>query len=181
MLRNNTQTYGWLAICLHWIMALMVFFIFGLGLYMVELSYYDAWYKGSLELHKSLGVVAAILLFIRLIWRSVNQSPEALSNKEWERKASHLTHIALYLGLIFLVFTGYFISTAKGHGINVFDLVTVPALPWHIAQQEDIAGEIHEILAWIIVVMAAVHAMAALKHHFINKNDVLSRMIKPKV
>ncbi|MEE3161153.1 MAG: cytochrome b/b6 domain-containing protein, partial [Pseudomonadota bacterium] len=54
-LKNTEHSYGWISITLHWLVALVVFGMFGLGLYMVELTYYDAWYKGSLDLHKGAG------------------------------------------------------------------------------------------------------------------------------
>ena len=158
----------------------MVFFIFGLGLYMVELSYYDAWYKGSLDLHKSLGVITAILLLLRVTWRVISIRPNDLTEKEWERKIAHWVHLVLYAGLFFLLLMGFFISTANGQPIMVFEILEVPAMPWQIENQEDIAGEIHEILAWFIILMTAIHALAALKHHFISKNDVLRRMLKSK-
>ena len=62
MFKNSKTSYGVVAIFLHWLMALTVFGLFGLGLYMVELTYYDSWYKGSLDLHKSIGLSLAAVL-----------------------------------------------------------------------------------------------------------------------
>ena len=169
MIKNTTQAYGWVAITLHWVMALGVFFMFGLGLYMVELSYYDAWYKGSLDLHKSIGIVLFVLWCIRLIWRLVNLRPVLLETKtpfqRFEQVMAHCMHLALYGFLIALMFSGYLISTADGRSISVFDIFDVPAVSALVEQQEDVAGEIHYILAWCVLVMVVVHALAALKHH----------------
>jgi cytochrome b561 len=80
--------------------------------------------------------------------------------------------------MLLLMLSGYLISTADGRAIIVFDLIHIPALPWSIDRQEDIAGEIHNLLAWALIAMAVLHALAALKHHFINKDHSLVRMLK---
>ncbi len=180
MLKNTETSYGWVAIILHWLMAITIFGLFGLGLYMVELTYYDAWYKGSLDLHKSIGIVLAALLIVRIIWRWINISPKSADKNasKLEIKSAHYVHILLYILMATLMLSGYLISTADGRAINVFYLISVPALPFAIDNQEDIAGSIHYFLAWSLVVLAGVHGLAALKHHFINKNRTLVRMLK---
>ena len=79
-----------------------------------------------------------------------------------------------------LMMTGYLISTADGRGIAVFGLFEIPALSISFENQEDIAGEIHWLLAWGLILMVGLHAMAAIKHHVINKDDTLLKMIRPK-
>lgn len=182
MLKNTDKGYGWVAIAMHWMMALVIFGLFGLGLYMVELSYYDSWYRGSLTLHKSIGMTLLLLWLARVVWRCINVSPKSavLNRRErLEQAAAHSMHIALYTVILGLMASGYLISTADGRGIEVFELFTVPALPWSIDNQEDVAGDIHEILAWSLIAMAAIHALAALKHHFIDKDKTLTKMLKP--
>ncbi len=181
-LKNSSHSYGWVAITLHWLLALFIFGLFGLGLYMVELSYYDSWYRGSLELHKSVGITLAILWILRLVWRQVNVQPEDRLDSHKQRLeslAAHIVHWMLYIIVVLLIVSGYLISTADGRAIAVFNLFEVPALPWSIDRQEDIAGEIHEILAWILVSFVAIHALAAIKHHILDKDLVLRRMLKP--
>ena len=177
MLKDTATAYGWISIGIHWLMALTIFAMFGLGLYMVELSYYDAWYKGSLELHKSIGIMLILVLMVRVAWRFTNITPEELPGPKWEQRAGKLMHIGLYLAMALLLLSGFLISTADGRGINVFELFIVPAAPWSIDNQEDIAGEIHEVLAWLLILMAAAHALAAIKHQFINKDNGLKRML----
>ncbi|WP_320836699.1 cytochrome b [Zhongshania sp.] len=176
--KNTAGRYGWLSITLHWSMALAVIGMFALGLWMRSLSYYDPWYKDGPAIHKSIGILLFLLLIIRVVWRNLNTRPDddpAL--KVWERITAHLTHIALY-GLMFaLMIAGYFISTADGRAIEVFNWFSVPATIYDLPEQEDIAGEIHEILAWILIVLASVHALAALKHHFINRDTTLLKML----
>ncbi len=178
---KNTKTgYGWAAIALHWLVALAVSGMFGLGLYMVELTYYDAWYKGSLDLHKSAGILLAFAVLLRFIWRQMNPVPTGLSPKPLENLAGHLAHLLLYLMMAALFISGYLISTAEGHGIEVFGLFTVPAT-LTAENQEDIAGDIHKWLAWGLIGLVVLHTLAALKHHFINRDATLKRMLRPYI
>tara|TARA_R110002050_G_scaffold269917_2_gene412715 strand:+ start:260914 stop:261462 length:549 start_codon:yes stop_codon:yes gene_type:complete len=178
MLKNSTTSYGWISIAMHWFMALALFFMFGLGLYMVELTYYDAWYKGSLDLHKNLGMLLLVCLMFRVGWRVINIQPTALAGPAWQQWVGHWMHQSLYMVMLLLMVSGYLISTADGRAIAIFDLINIPALPWHIENQEDIAGEIHAFLSWLLIALSVAHALAALKHHFINKDRTLERMLK---
>ena len=181
MVKNSKSSYGWAAIALHWLMAIGVFFLFGLGLYMVELTYYDTWYRGSLELHKSLGLVLLFVWLIRMTWRLSNESP-AMAGSAIEKKAAHLVHGLLYVLMLVLMTTGYLISTADGRGIEIFSLIEIPAITAiNFENQEDIAGDIHWALAWSLISFVALHALAAIKHQMINKDGTLMKMIRPKV
>ncbi|MCG7568990.1 cytochrome b [Pseudoalteromonas sp. CNC9-20] len=179
MLKNTQYGYGWIAIFLHWLVAIAVFGLFGLGLYMVDLSYYDSWYKGSLDLHKSIGITLALVFALRLVWRITQVTPHAADpTLVWQNRLAHIAHGLLYVLLAVLLMTGYLISTADGRGIEVFSLFTVPSMGEFIDNQEDIAGLIHEYVAWSLIIFAALHALAALKHHFINRDRTLTRMLK---
>lgn len=180
MLKNTENSYGLITIVFHWLMAISLFSLFGLGLYMVELTYYDAWYKGSLDLHKNIGMTLFAVLILRILWRVLNVTPKNAdqSANEIEVNAAHYAHLALYGLMAILMISGYLISTADGRSIDVFGLISIPALPISFANQEDIVGNIHEILAWTLILLSVGHTLAALKHHFINKNNTLVRMLK---
>lgn len=175
--RNTPARYGLVSVVLHWLVALAVFGLFGLGLWMVELGYYDPWRQRAPELHKSIGIVLFALMLLRMLWRRLSPPPPALaSHGRATRVASKLGHGLLYLGLFVLMISGYLISTADGRAIEVFGLFSVPATLTGLPQQEDIAGLIHEYLAWALVIFAALHALAALKHHFVDRDATLVRM-----
>ncbi|WP_061238540.1 cytochrome b [Ectopseudomonas composti] len=175
--RNTPATYGFVSVLLHWLVALAVFGLFALGFWMVGLSYYDPWRQSAPDLHKSIGIVLFAVMLLRVLWRLFNPSPAALSSHgQLTRLASKLGHGVLYLGLFGVMISGYLISTADGRGIEVFGLFSVPATLSGIAQQEDIAGAIHEYLAWGLVIFAGLHGLAALKHHFIDRDSTLLRM-----
>ncbi|MEH6496088.1 MAG: cytochrome b [Pseudomonas marincola] len=177
---NSKSSYGLLTIANHWIMALIVIGMFALGLYMEDLNYSHEWYKSAPHIHKSVGFIFAVLLSFRVIWRQVNITPEAAPGvKRWEDKIAHLAHMVLYLVPFALIVSGYLISTADGRSIEVFNWFEIPAIFPASKGREDIAGEIHELLAFSLIIVAAAHALAALKHHFISKDRTLVRMLKP--
>ena len=183
MLKNTKESFGFISKTVHWLMAVLLIDLFAVGLYMTELDYYDSLYHTLPWWHKSIGLLVIGLLIFRFIWKMINPVPEALkTHKKWEVFLAHLLQ-RLFYGLILLIgISGYFISTAKGKGIDFFNFFEVPAIPSTIlkALEEDSAdliGEIHEILAITLIVFAALHALAALKHHFIDKDETLLKMI----
>jgi cytochrome b561 len=176
--RNSDDGWGAGAIALHWLSALLVFTLFGLGLWMVELTYYHTWYHQGPALHKGLGFTLFVLVMVRVIWRHLSPPPPPLpSHKPMERIAARLVHLLLYLLLFAQMISGYLISTAEGRGIEVFGLITIPATLSGIEQQEEIAGDIHLVLAWSLITLVLLHAAAALKHHFIDRDRTLRRML----
>jgi len=163
---------------LHWITAITVVGLFAVGLWMTDLDYYDPWYHKAPFWHKSVGLLLATLVAVRLALRFVQGHPLPLnSHRQWEKILATLTHIALYLLLFGAFASGYLISTADNRPAPFFDLFEVPALFTAFEHQEDIAGEIHEICVWGLVILAGLHALAALKHHFIDRDTTLRRML----
>ncbi|UTW44828.1 cytochrome b [bacterium SCSIO 12696] len=175
MTPNTLQSYGLVAKLLHWVMALAIFGLFGLGIYMVGLDYYDPLYRTLPHIHKSVGVLLFVLLLIRWGWRMGSRQPQPIGSTN-EQRVAHWAHLTLYALMALIMVSGYLISTADGRAIDVFNWFAVPATLTDIDNQEDIAGDIHEILAWVLIVLAALHALAALKHHFIDKDNTLKRM-----
>jgi len=173
---NDSSSYGWGPIIMHWLVALAIILLFGLGLYISGLSYYDPEYRTVPHWHKSIGLLLAGLFMLRIGWRLFNRPPTPLPQNKLLTLATHATHSLLYVILAGVLVSGYLISTADGRAIAIFNWFEVPAIPALLDNQEDIAGEIHEIAAWGLIALAALHALAALKHHFINRDDTLKRM-----
>jgi cytochrome b561 len=177
-LRNSSSRYGLVSMLLHWLVAAVVFGLFALGLWMVGLDYYDAWRKSGPDLHKSIGITLFAIMLIRLVWRLLSPPPAPLASYgKWTRLGAHFGHLFLYVGLFAVMFAGYLISTADGVGIPVFGLFEVPALISGLPDQADNAGLVHLYLAWVLVVFAGLHGLAALKHHFIDRDVTLKRML----
>lgn len=162
---------------LHWLTAFAVIGMFASGLWMVDLTYYSDWYKTAPHWHKSIGLTLFALTIVRLLSRVVYSRPPTHGNA-FEKKASKLGHITLYTLLLGMFVSGYLISTADGRPIDIFNWFAVPSIGELIDNQEDIAGDIHFYLAWALIVTAALHAIAALKHHFFNKDNTLKQMLR---
>ena len=177
MYKNSERKYGVIQILIHWITALLVFGLFGLGLWMMDLNYYSEWYRTAPDLHKSIGLTLLALTIFRVIWKLINPTPKPLSDNQIENKLAKLAHFALYALMFAIMVSGYLISTADGRGIEWFGLFEIPSIGEFIDQQEDVAGEIHEVLAFTLIGLAVFHALAAFKHHFIDKDKTLSRMV----
>lgn len=178
LFKNDQKHYGLIAIILHWLIAVVTVGLFGLGLWMTDLGYYDSWYNKAPELHEGIGVLLFIFLLLRILWRWINLAPEAPGeHKQWEKTGAHLAHSLLNVLLMVIMISGYLIVTAKGQPLTVFNFFSIPASLSDISNQADLAGKIHLFVAWILILLAAVHAVAALKHHFIDKDKTLKRML----
>ncbi len=178
--RNQRHTYGWLSIALHWISAFVVIGLFAVGFYMTTLGYYDSLYRTLPHWHKSIGILFGILLVLRVAWRFYSKPPAVLSQHKLEALAAHGGHLLLYVMMFVVVISGYLISTADGRPIDVFSWFQIPAIELGIDQQEDIAGLIHEYVAYGLIALAILHALAAFKHYWIDKDRTLQRMLRPE-
>ncbi|VAX00322.1 Cytochrome B561 [hydrothermal vent metagenome] len=177
---SNKQhdSWHWGSIVIHWLSVLVVMSLFVLGLWMVELNYYSDWYRSAPNLHKSFGVLLFILTLVRIVWLKLKHTPSTVNQpKTREQKLARIAHKTLYFLLFSVMIFGYLISTADGRAIEIFNVVPIPAIIFGFDKQEDIAGIIHLWLAIILISLVTIHAAAALKHHFINKDQTLKRML----
>ncbi|GMM83135.1 cytochrome b [Pseudoalteromonas sp. MTN2-4] len=175
-MKNTTQNYGWVAKSLHWVSAVVVIGMFASGWWMVELNYYSDWYRTAPFIHKSVGVLLLLLTITRLCWKANNMSPDAVVNA-FEQFMAKAAHTVLYLLIVVICVSGYLISTADGRGIEVFNWFVLPSFGELFSQQADTAGLIHKYSAYGLMGLVLLHALAALKHHFIDKDNTLKRML----
>lgn len=175
--RNTSSRFGLVSVVLHWLVALAVFGLFGLGYYMVDLGYYDPWYRKGPDIHRSIGILLFIVMLGRLAWRWGNRTPAPLAtHKRWEVLTAHATHGLLYLLIFVAMVSGYLISTADGSAIDVFGWFRVPSVTGQVKGLEDSAGAVHYWSTWALVLLAITHALAALKHHIFDRDQTLRRM-----
>ncbi len=179
-LENREDRYGVIAILLHWSMAVLVVGLAALGLYMVTLP--DVGFntkKVTLVLyHKELGVLALVLLATRLAWRVSQIMPRLVEQlPDWQKVAARFVHLLFYALLFALPMTGYFMSSAAGIPVSFFGFFMLPDLVHRDDElfQQYIA--IHKWLAYVLVLFICVHAGAALRHHFADKDDTLRKML----
>lgn len=162
---------------IHWASALVIIFLFFSGWYMVELDYYSLWYQTLPDLHQLIGVGLLILWgykIIRLFWV---QHPHPLTTfKPSEIIAASVVKWLFYLLVIMLCISGYLMSTA-GDQHALLDLLILPTILLFESDTLDILGSTHRYMAYIIMVLMLLHILAALKHHFYDKDATLRRMI----
>lgn len=174
-IKNSKTRFGSIAIILHWVMALLIIGLLALGLYMVRLPLsldklkFYGW-------HKECGLLVLFLVFFRLIWRLGNETP-ALALPRLEKIAALSMHWALYVLLFAMPITGWFMTSAAGFPVSFFGLFTVPNLIAPDEQARIFFAWVHEWLAYALITAVCLHTLAALKHHFINKDDILRRML----
>jgi cytochrome b561 len=163
------------AIAFHWILALAIVGSFSLGLYMTGLPLSPARLK-LYNWHKWAGITILSLSALRLLWRLAHRPPDDLPMASWQRTAAHATHRLLYLLFFAVPLVGWAYSSAAGFPVVVFGVLPLPDfVPADKALAEAIKPW-HEWLAWMMVLLVCVHAAAALKHHFIDRDALLSRM-----
>lgn len=173
----TTQRYTGVAIGLHWLIGLMIVTSLGVGLYMVSLSLSP----DKLRLyswHKWAGVTIFMLVLVRSLWRLTHPAPPLPDDVPvWQRKVAEATHYALYALMIVIPLTGWLMSSAKGFQTVYFGVVPIPDL---LAKNEGL-GEtlalVHRYLNYSMIGLVIAHIAAALKHHFIDKDDILRRML----
>jgi len=179
LLRNTTAAYGWISIILHWLMAVVVLGMFALGVYMVTLNYTDDWYKSAPYIHQSVGLLLLFLFSFRLFWRVSNPLP-IIFGSSIEKLLALWVHRTHYFFIFSILLSGYLIVTAGGRGIALFTWFEMPALFPIEKGREDLAGFVHMVLAWGFMAFIGLHATAALKHHFVDKDRTLLRMLGTK-
>lgn len=176
-LLNTEKEYGWFFKVLHWVTVPWVLALFALGLWMVGFDYYSPWYKTGPNLHRSFGVLLVLLVLIRLALKLFTRRPAPLhSHKPWERRLAGIVHYALYLALLSMFFSGYFITTADGQALEIFGFVSLPSIITEIDNLEDIAGVIHEYTAYTVVLLIILHVVAVVKHS-VKRDGTLQRMM----
>ncbi|CTQ53992.1 hypothetical protein LP7551_02524 [Roseibium album] len=185
MLRNTSTGYGTIAIAFHWTMAVLIIGMLALGIYMHELPPTEPATFQLYQLHKSTGFVVLALAAFRLVWRLINPAPQLPSGMHpLEKLAAHLGHVGLYLLIFAIPVTGWFMVSASPWGIPtiLFNVLPVPHLPIPEAlgskdQAEAFFKLLHEYGAFLLIGLIVVHIAAALKHHFIARDETLKRMV----
>lgn len=176
-LKNTAESYGSLAKGLHWVVAAIIIGVLALGLYMSDLPP-DPFKFQLYGIHKAFGITVLGLAVLRLLWRFGNIVPASLPHHaQWEKFLARAAHYALYVLMIVTPLSGWAMSSAGGHPVSFFGLFDLPPL---VAQNPDLGkeiAEIHETLAWTLMGVLALHVAGALKHHFVDKDETLRRML----
>lgn len=179
MIRDTSHSFGWVSILLHWSSAITTLFLFGLGVYLTSYGYYSPNYLETAHLHYALGIILFAVVVLRLVWRLSSKTPVSLSKKLPVKISVKLIKFLLYTFLLAILVSGYFICTAEGQSIAVFNLVQIPSFILLDTPQLNAAGLTHKYLAWVLFGLVIIHAGAALVHHF-RGDKTFMRMVRPQ-
>jgi cytochrome b561 len=172
-----TDRYTRTAVTLHWLVFLLILAAFPLGYYMHDLPLSPHKLR-MYSYHKWIGVTVLMFAVIRVSWRATHRPPAMPETmKPWEKLAAESVHYLLYALIFAIPISGWLMSSAMGFQTVWFGVLPLPDL---VGKNKELAGvlhEVHEMLNYGLAGLVAGHAGAALKHHFIERDDVLVRMI----
>lgn len=177
-LLNSKDGYGLVSRCIHWFSALLIICLIVVGFVMSSMEATEVKYL-LYGYHKQWGVVAGMLLFVRLIWLSNNPQVESFKDAKWRMRFAIITKKMLYFFMIAYPISGVIMSMAGGHGINFFGF----QLPQFVEENPEIAGMMHGLhnaMSWAFVMVISLHILAALYHHYKLKDGLLNRMLGDK-
>lgn len=184
---NSRVRYGAVAMTLHWVIAAMILFMAGLGFFMTRLEETDERTFPLFQLHKSIGLTILMLSLLRLGWRLANPIPALPSGMSaWERFAARGVHVLFYVLMVAIPLMGWATVSAAPLAVPTmwFGLFEWPHMPFladlpraEKRMIEEPLAVTHSLLALAMLGLVALHAAAALKHQFRDKDDVLKRML----
>jgi len=166
------------AIALHWLAVVLIASGFALGTWMVDLPIAPQTLR-VYAYHKSIGITVLLVTLARLAWRSAHPVLPAAGLPMWQRRAAVVSHVALYALMIAIPVSGWLFSSASGVQVVYLGLVALPNL---VAKDDALAAvlkSVHYTLNFALLVLVLVHAGAALRHHFVQRDSVLARMLLP--
>ena len=166
------------AIAMHWIVALLIFAAFGLGLYMTDIPGFTPTKLKLFSYHKWIGITVLIFAVLRVLWRLTHPAPGPVPGMpKWQHAAAEAAHVGLYLLILAVPLTGYLLSVAAGVKVVYLGLWELP-MPFDKSDAlKDIFSMAHEWLNWTMAAIVVVHILAALKHHVVERDGTLRRML----
>ncbi|CAN7276414.1 MULTISPECIES: cytochrome b [Ensifer] len=185
MLQNSKSTFGWVTIILHWLIAMSILGLLALGFVMRRLSLDPALQFSLYQWHKSFGFTVLALAALRAVWHVLDRQPQAPSGLSvLERRAARTTH-AILIGLTIAVpLAGWAVASTSTLNIPsfYFDWFVISHLPMAKSEAaESFWTSTHAILAYATLALVALHAMAALYHHMVRRDEVLVRMLPTRL
>ncbi len=172
---SEADSYSLIARIIHWLTALIILGLLVVGTYMTTMDMSEQKLQ-FYNLHKSFGLLVLALAFVRIAWHLIKKKPKSLpTHKKWEKILSHAVHGFLYLLLIAIPISGWVMSSAGDFNIKFFSL----NMPDIVSKDENLfklSHGVHEILAWVLLVLLMLHIAGALKHHVIDRDETLERM-----
>jgi cytochrome b561 len=163
-------------IVLHWLIALAIIAMLGIGLYMVGLPKGLAFKSSLINFHKSLGMTVFLLVLIRIVVRLVAGRPPLPPMQAWQRAAASMTQGLLYVAMIVMPLTGYLGSSFNKFGTHFWG-IPLPMWGWDDAGLRKILFTLHTVSAWVLIALIVLHVAGALKHQLIDRDRLMERML----
>lgn len=177
MIRNTADSWGWPAKFFHWTVAVLVLAQFALGPAAVA-SRLSPLKLNLFVWHKSIGILILLLMGLRLAWRLSHPSPALPGTMPaWERRSARLNHALMYAILVALPLSGWVINSAKNIPLRLFWWIPLPAIAGPDKAMADLSAGVHLLLFFALVALLLLHVGAALRHHWVSRDDVLRRML----
>lgn len=174
---STLQRYTPPAIAFHWLIALLIFATFPLGLYMQDLPLSPDKLK-LYSWHKWIGITILMLASLRLIWRLSHTPPPVVETMpRWQRLASRSVHVLLYVLIFAIPLSGWVMSSAKGFQTIWFGVLPLPDMVGKDKSLGDLLTTVHKTLNFTMLALVFLHIAAALKHHWIDRDATLRRML----
>lgn len=175
-IRNSADHWGAVSIALHWLTVVMILGLAVVGLLMGELP--NSPLKISVyAMHKSFGLTVLGMTLLRLLWRLWAGAPAAVpSTPRWQQWLANAVHGALYALLLAIPLSGWLYNSASGFPLKWFGLFSLPKLSGYQPELKHFAHEAHETLFYVLALLVLLHAVAALKHHYLDRDSTLRRM-----
>lgn len=172
-----TTGYTRTSIALHWLIALLIFSAFPLGVYMADLPFSPSRLK-LYSYHKWLGVTVFLLAIARVAWRIGHPAPPPPAGQPaWQRIATVATHHLLYVLILAVPVSGWLMSSAKGFQTVYLGIIPLPDLLTKNKELGDALAVVHQVLNFTMAALVITHVAAALKHYVVDRDEVLGRMI----
>jgi cytochrome b561 len=172
----GAQRYAGLMIVLHWLIALGIIGLLGLGLYMVGLPKGLPIKSTLLNLHKSLGMTVFLLVLLRIAARAVLHRPPLPPMPAWQRAAARTTQGLLYVGMVAMPLAGYLGSSFNRYGTRFWGIL-LPQWGWDDPHLRELFFGIHEVIGYVLIALIVLHVAGALKHQWVDRDNLLARML----
>jgi len=172
----TTANYTRTAVALHWLVALLIIGGFAVGVTMVDLPLSPTKAR-VFAYHKWAGLTVLGLAAVRLAWRLTHPAPPDLPMPLWQARVARATHVLLYVLMFAVPVLGWLYTSAAGFPVVYFKLIQIPDLVAKDKELAELLKPVHGALAWSLAVLVALHVAAALKHHFLERDATLRRML----
>ncbi len=173
---DSRDRYGWVSVINHWAIAALILGLIALGIVLGDMPRSPQ--KGALmNVHKTLGMVALILALMRIAWAATQTRPGAIEGQPAiATRLRDLLHITLFVATVALPLSGVLMSLYNDRGVSVLGLFVIPGqgeVGWVAA----LSHGVHEWGSYLVLALVAGHSLISLKHHFVDKDPTLRRML----